>query len=33
MGTYELVSMELVDLFPQTPHLESVSLLRLRNET
>ena len=33
MGTYELVGMELVDLFPQTPHLESISLLRLRNET
>ena len=33
MGTYELLDIELVDLFPQTPHLESISLLKLRNET
>ncbi|MBG90902.1 MAG: 23S rRNA (uracil(1939)-C(5))-methyltransferase RlmD [Actinobacteria bacterium] len=32
-GKYELMDMELVDLFPQTPHLESISLLRLRDET
>ena len=28
---YELVNLELVDLFPQTPHLESISLLRLKD--
>ena len=28
---YELVNVELVDLFPHTPHLESISLLRLKN--
>tara|TARA_Y100000589_G_scaffold113943_1_gene108257 strand:+ start:73 stop:1506 length:1434 start_codon:yes stop_codon:yes gene_type:complete len=32
-GNYELIDIELVDLFPQTPHLESITLLRLRDKT